>query len=997
MKVNKIKNIFNNATLTTKSAFNTASSSVRSAGKKLILLIPDNYEAQGVGINELVKAADELGIEIHRTERDDTAIANQFFGAAEKVVGLTERGVAIFAPQLDKLLQKYQKVGSKIGGTAENVGNNLGKAGTVLSALQNFTGIALSGMALDELLRKQREGEDISQNDIAKSSIELINQLVDTVSSINSTVDSFSEQLNQLGSFLSSKPRLSSVGGKLQNLPDLGPLGDGLDVVSGILSAVSASFILGNSDAHTGTKAAAGIELTTQVLGNVGKAVSQYILAQRMAQGLSTTAASAGLITSAVMLAISPLSFLAAADKFERAKQLESYSERFKKLNYEGDALLAAFHKETGAIDAALTTINTVLSSVSAGVSAASSASLIGAPISMLVSALTGTISGILEASKQAMFEHVAEKFAARINEWEKEHGKNYFENGYDARHAAFLEDSLSLLADFSRQHAVERAVAITQQHWDEKIGELAGITRNADRSQSGKAYINYLENGGLLEAQPKEFTQQVFDPQKGTIDLSTGNVSSVLTFITPTFTPGEEVRERKQSGKYEYMTSLIVNGKDTWSVKGIKNHKGVYDYSKLIQFVEKNNKHYQARIISELGDKDDVVYSGAGSSEVFAGEGYDTVSYNKTDVGKLTIDATGASKPGEYIVSKNMYGDVKVLQEVVKEQEVSVGKRTEKIQYRDFEFRTGGIPYDVIDNLHSVEELIGGKHDDEFKGGKFNDIFHGADGNDYIEGNYGNDRLYGDDGDDYISGGQGDDQLFGGSGNDKLSGGDGNNYLTGGSGNDELQAHGAYNILSGGTGDDKLYGGGIDLLDGGEGNDYLNGGFGNDIYVYRQNYGHHTIADEGGKGDRLHLSDISFDDIAFKRVGNDLIMNKAINGVLSFNESNDVNGITFKNWFAKDASGADNHLVEVITDKDGREIKVDKIPHNNNERSGYIKASNIASEKNMVNITSVANDINKIISSVSGFDSGDERLASLYNLSLHQNNTHSTTLTTTV
>ncbi|KAA0621139.1 hypothetical protein E2K71_23285, partial [Escherichia coli] len=28
----------------------------------------------------------------------------------------------MFAPQLDKLLQKYQKVGSKIGGTAENVG-----------------------------------------------------------------------------------------------------------------------------------------------------------------------------------------------------------------------------------------------------------------------------------------------------------------------------------------------------------------------------------------------------------------------------------------------------------------------------------------------------------------------------------------------------------------------------------------------------------------------------------------------------------------------------------------------------------------------------------------------------------------------------------------------------------------------------------------------------------------------------------------------------------
>lgn len=49
-----------------------------------------------------------------------------------------------------------------------------------------------------------------------------------------------------------------------------------------------------------------------------------------------------------------------------------------------------------------------------------------------------------------------------------------------------------------------------------------------------------------------------------------------------------------------------------------------------------------------------------------------------------------------------------------------------------------------------------------------------------------------------------------------------------------------------------------------------------------------------------MHLSDISFDDIAFKRVGNDLIMNKAINGVLSFNESNDVNGITFKTGLRK-------------------------------------------------------------------------------------------------
>ncbi|TOF86003.1 RTX toxin, partial [Vibrio parahaemolyticus] len=156
-------------------------------------------------------------------------------------------------------------------------------------------------------------------------------------------------------------------------------------------------------DADNGTKAAAGIELTTKVLGNVGKGISQYIIAQRSAQGLSTSAAAAGLIASAVTLAISPLSFLSIAEQFNRANKIEEYSQRFKKFGYDGDSLLAAFHKETGAIDASLTTINTILSSVASGISAAATSSLIGAPINALVGAVTGIISGILEASKQSM------------------------------------------------------------------------------------------------------------------------------------------------------------------------------------------------------------------------------------------------------------------------------------------------------------------------------------------------------------------------------------------------------------------------------------------------------------------------------------------------------------------------------------------------------------------------------------------------------------------
>ncbi|EGR3426771.1 RTX toxin hemolysin A, partial [Vibrio parahaemolyticus] len=403
---------------------------------------------------EFLQAADKLGIEVQKDEKNSEDITNQVFGTADKLIGLTEKGVVIFAPQLDKLIQKFQTTGNGFGGSAENLGNHLDKASGILSTIQNFIGTAFSSMKIDELIKKQNNNENVSANELAKASIDLINQLVDTASSLNNNINSFSKQLNSLGGLLSNTKHLNNVGDKLQNLPNLDNVGIGLDTISGILSAISASFILSNEDADNGTKAAAGIELTTKVLGNVGKGISQYIIAQRSAQGLSTSAAAAGLIASAVTLAISPLSFLSIAEQFNRANKIEEYSQRFKKFGYDGDSLLAAFHKETGAIDASLTTINTILSSVASGISAAATSSLIGAPINALVGAVTGIISGILEASKQSMFEHVANKMANIIAEWEAKHGKNYFENGYDSRHSAFLEDNFKILSKYHTEHS---------------------------------------------------------------------------------------------------------------------------------------------------------------------------------------------------------------------------------------------------------------------------------------------------------------------------------------------------------------------------------------------------------------------------------------------------------------------------------------------------------------------------------------------------------------
>ncbi|EGQ7827393.1 RTX family hemolysin [Vibrio parahaemolyticus] len=956
-------------------------------GLKMILLIPKDYNGDSSNLTEFLQTADKLGIEVQKDEKNSEDITNQVFGTAAKLIGLTEKGVVIFAPQLDKLIQKYQTTGNGFEGSAENLGDNLDKASGILSTIQNFIGAAFSSMKIDELIKKQKNNENVTANELAKASIDLVNQLVDTASSLNNNINSFSKQLNSLGGLLSNTKHLNNVGDKLQNLPNLDNVGIGLDTISGILSAISASFILNNEDADNGTKAAAGIELTTKVLGNVGKGITQYIIAQRSAQGLSTSAAAAGLIASAVTLAISPLSFLSIAEQFNRANKIEGYSQRFKKFGYDGDSLLAAFHKETGAIDASLTTINTILSSVASGISAAATSSLIGAPINALVGAVTGIISGILEASKQSMFEHVANKMANIIAEWEAKHGKNYFENGYDSRHSAFLEDNFKILSKYHTEYSVERSVLITQQHWDTLIGELASVTKNGDRTLSGKSYIDYYEEGKRLEKTPDEFQKKTFDPLKGNIDISESKSSTLLKFVTPLLTPGEEIRDRKQSGKYEYMTELLVKGVDKWTVKGVMNKGSVYDYSNLIQHALVGQDQYREIIIeSHLGDGDDKVFMSAGSSNVYGGKGHDVIYYDKTDTGYLTIDGTKATVAGDYTVTRELGGDVKIMQEVVKEQDVSVGKRTEKTQYRSYEINhINGKKLTAIDNLYSVEEIIGTDRADKFLGSKFNDIFHGGGGDDYIEGNDGDDRLYGGKGNDTLRGGDGNDQLYGGDGNDNLIGGTGNNYLNGGEGDDELQVQGnsfSKNVLLGGKGNDKLYGSeGTDLLDGGEGNDILKGGYGDDIYRYLSGYGHHIIDDEGGKSDKLSLADIDFRDVVFRREDNDLVMYKAENNAISIGQKN---GITFKNWFKKESNDISNHQIEQIFDKHGRVITPDslnKALDQKNNQASYVYGHTASTNADEKNLTPLINEISKIISSAGNFDvKTDISAASLFN-----------------
>jgi Ca2+-binding RTX toxin-like protein len=162
-----------------------------------------------------------------------------------------------------------------------------------------------------------------------------------------------------------------------------------------------------------------------------------------------------------------------------------------------------------------------------------------------------------------------------------------------------------------------------------------------------------------------------------------------------------------------------------------------------------------------------------------------------------------------------------------------------------------------------------------------------GGAGNDTLWSSSGNDTLLGEWGNDNMHGGAGNDYLYGGSGRDVLRGGWGVDLLQGGSNDDELRDYGR-SLLDGGSGSDLLVGGaGNSMFVGGRGDDTIRLGGGADVIAFNRGDGRDVVESAEGSATLSLGAGIRVRDLAFRRSGQDLVL-----------ETGNNDSITFEDWY---------------------------------------------------------------------------------------------------
>ncbi len=239
----------------------------------------------------------------------------------------------------------------------------------------------------------------------------------------------------------------------------------------------------------------------------------------------------------------------------------------------------------------------------------------------------------------------------------------------------------------------------------------------------------------------------------------------------------------------------------------------------------------------------DDTLVGGPGSDLILGGNGSDTVGYSNA-VARVRVDlAAGTASGGDGI------DELRSIENVVGSRFDDVLRGTKAPN----EIR-GGDGADLIKGRAGADRLIGAQGADELFGAAGGDVLRGSGGNDVIHGGGGDDVVRGGTGDDLLEPGAGDDAVAGGAGSNTIYYGSsprrvtvdlaagtvsgrgrdvtaGIHNVVGSDHDDDIRGNGAGNTLDGRAGDDVIRGGaGTDQLVGSEGDDVLDGGTGPDV-----------------------------------------------------------------------------------------------------------------------------------------------------------------------
>ena len=668
---------------------------------------------------------------------------------------------------------------------------------------------------------------------------------------------------------------------------NLGIAGSVLGMVNALLSISSLAPILSREDLKDHERKIIYAEMFTQVVGGLGQATFNIWLAVNLARGLTTGMSIVGPAVGAaafgVIFCLSPLEIYGLVNQTQYANELDKLGKEMAPYGYEGDSMLANLYRDKIAAESSVLAMTTTMAAAGAGASVACAASVIGAPAAVAIGLVMGIMSGILKGTQQPILEKIANDYANKIQE--KGGAFIFFGKSLDANHAQFIksEEAQKYLKSAQNDFGVDSVIGVSTFAMSVTARELAAITKNAANAQANKAYIDRFVEGKVNADQNINI-----DVLKGLVNLGDGGgaqAKQLLTFLTPLMSPGSERRERISTGKNAYSNNLtIVGDVKAWTIND-GDSSSLIDVSDVATRVADSKGALTKAIdlIVNAGAGDDALIAGAGQTQYHAGKGNNSVSYaNFGGNSGIDVDVTDYG----FKVKKSLKA-VQTYQEVVKSETVVYGKRSETVQYREFNLVTKDINSE--DYLYDVSNITGTGGNDTIRGNGLSNV---------IAGGLGADKLYGNGGDDIFMQNinSENDTINGGSGNDtldysvskfksgkrenmdskgiwadltvgkvyKYKGHDDNIYDTvseienifGTTLDDTLIGNEANNILNGGEGQDTISGGdGDDLLSGGSGTDALNGGDGDDYILQDIEAGVSDVLDGGSGRDVVDYS----------------------------------------------------------------------------------------------------------------------------------------------